>query len=72
MIIGVWVFFLLGDSLVDNEGPAYTQITASNVVHNYAPEKVEEACAAEFHRRYPHHVIADGGWVKQKVQVNEV
>lgn len=70
MIISIWVFFLLGDSLADNEGPAYTQVTASRIVHDHTPEKVEEQCLSQFHERYPHHVICDGGWVQQKVHVN--
>lgn len=70
MIIGIWVYFLLGDSTVSSEPPAYTQVATSSIVHNYAPQEVEEALELEFHRTYPHHVICESGWVKQKVQVN--
>lgn len=70
MILGIWVFFMLGDSLVDGEPPAYEQQIASAHVHRVAPRTVEAACRRRFAEQHPHHVVCDSGWCKQEVKVN--
>lgn len=69
MIISVWVFFMLGDSLVPGEAPAYEQQVVSRYTHDYGPGRVEEECARDFHEKHPHHVVCDSGWCQQSVRV---
>ena len=70
MIVSIWVFFMLGDSLEQAEHrTAYVQVTASQTQHIYAPEQFENACAEEFHQLYPDYVVCESGWHRQQVQV---
>lgn len=70
MIISIWVFFMLGDSLTQEEHrTAYVQIEAPAYMHDVRPEIIETECAEEFHLRYPGYVVCDSGWCKQQVQV---
>lgn len=70
MIVSVWVFFMLGDSLAENEHrTAYVQIAASPYMHDVRPDVVEHDCEALFHDRYPDYVVCDSGWCRQQVQV---
>lgn len=69
MIVWVWVFFMVGDSLVPGEGPAYEQVTTSSYVHRVNPGIVEKDGTQQFHERHPHHVICESGWCQQEVRV---
>ena len=69
MILSIWVFFVLGDSLVPGEPPAYEQVTTSAYVHRVNPGIVQEECEEMFHEKHPHHVVCDSGWCQQSVQV---
>lgn len=70
MIVDIWVFFVLGDSLAGNEHrTAYVQQTASQTQHRRYPEMVELQCEREFHRLYPGYVVCDSGWCRQRIQV---
>ena len=70
MIVSIWVFFMLGDSLAQSEHrTAYVQVTASQTQHDYAPEGFEQACEEEFHELYPSYVVCDSGWCRQQVTV---
>lgn len=71
MILSIWVFFVLGDSLVPGESPAYEQVEVSRIAHSHAAESIEASCRREFGLKHPHHVICDSGWCQQKVKVNK-
>lgn len=65
----VWVFFMVGDSRVPGEPPAYEQVTTSELMHSRWPGAAEGACAMEFALKHPHHVVCDSGWCQQEVKV---
>ena len=70
MIVSIWVFFMLGDSLASEEHrTAYVQQIVSPYTHDYGPERVEQECAEEFHERYPGYVVCESGWCRQEVKV---
>lgn len=69
MIVSIWVFFMVGDSLIAGEPPAYEQQVVSGIAHDRAPECIEAACVRDFHVKHPHHVICDSGWCRQEVKV---
>jgi len=73
VIISIWVFFLLGEPQAAAEhGTPYTQVTASALEHDRSVirEQIEARAHEKFHHDYPGHYVCDGGWVRQKVQVN--
>jgi hypothetical protein len=71
MIVSIWVYFLLGDTLAGEQGTPYVQHTASEIVHSRPEQRdrVEAQTRAEFNRNYPGHSVCEGGWCKQKVEV---
>lgn len=71
MIVSIWVFFLMGDSLTQEHGTPYVQHTAPEPVHATAWRRAdfESECYQEFHAKYPGHVVCDSGWCKQQVEV---
>lgn len=72
MMLSLWVFFLVGDSLVEGEAPAYEQQISSAHAHRVSPRTIEAACRRKFAERHPHHIICDSGWCRQEVKVNPV
>ena len=65
----VWVFFMIGDSLIEGEPSAYEQVTTSEMTHSRAPGLIERTCAQEFALKHPHHVVCESGWCQQEVKV---
>lgn len=70
MIVSIWVFFMVGDALAQEEHrTAYVQETCSQIQHSRYPELIERECEEEFHRLYPGYVVCDSGWCRQEVKV---
>ena len=73
MIVSIWVYFLLGEPLAGEQGTPYVQVTAPAFVHDTDGPRaaLEKKMNKRFHQDFPGHVVIDGGWVRQRVQVNE-
>lgn len=74
MIISVWVFFMLGDSvLAEEHRTAYVQHIVPPQVHStdWRREEFENLTRSQFEERYPGHVVTDSGWTLQTVEVME-
>lgn len=69
MIVSIWVFLILGEPVDGHPGTPYVQAVAPAYVHDHYPERVEAACAKEFHRLYPDACVCDSGWHIQEVKV---